>query len=83
MGHARLQRRPAAPRTPSPAGRAAAVPFATSALALTTLAAHITSAIATTATLFAARAAAASPPATIASDGALALSTCDHRPTRV
>ena len=75
MGHARLQRRLAAPSAPNPAGRAAAVPFATSALALTTLAAHVTSAFATTTTLFAARAAAASPPATIASDGALAALT--------
>jgi hypothetical protein len=67
VGHARLP--------PIPAGRAAAISFTPSALALTNRAARATSAVATTTTLVAARAAAATPPATIASDGALAALT--------
>ena len=59
-----------APVAPS---RAASVPLTTSTLALTALAARVTSAaFATAATLVPARAAAATPPATIASDGAVA-----------
>jgi len=58
---------------PVAAGRAASAPLPTSTLALTALAARVTSvAFATSAALVTARAAAATLPSTISSDGAVA-----------
>ena len=71
-----MQRCLAASLAPFAPGRATAVDLTVSTLALTALAARVTSAaFATTVTLVPARAAAATPPATIASDGALAALT--------